>query len=1229
MSDPDQLDDSPRRPGNPFVVGLGASAGGIEALKRFFSGVPADSGAAYVVILHLSPDHDSRLAQVIQLVTSMPVSQVQQRVTIEPNHVYVVSPNKVLTIDRQSIVVSDVTRMEQRRAPVDLFFRSLADAQGSRAVCVVLSGTGPNGSIGLKRVKEYGGLAIAQDPEEAEYGDMPRNSIATGLVDFVLPVAEMPAKIQAYHDRLRADSEEVASFGPQQPDGEAMRDILTLLRVRTGHDFANYKPGTVQRRVERRMHLRGVQTMAAYAQALKEHPNEAVALMKELLISVTNFFRDAAAFETLASRAIANVFQRKNGHKEVRVWIPACATGEEAYTIAMLLAERADAMEEPPPVLVFATDLDDQAIAIARDGFYTDAEVVDIPEERLHRFFSREATGYRVRRDLRETILFAHHNILKDPPFSHLDLISCRNLLIYLNRSIQERVIETFHFALRPGGYLFLGSSESPDGSGELFLTFDKAAHIYESRGAASRPVPSLGDHVLLVPRMPTRLPDVRPADRVSAGELHQRLLERYAPPSVVVTEEHNVVHMSERAGRYFQISGGEPTRDLLRMVRPELRPDLRTALFQATRQRTIVEVKGVVATLEDGEQRVDIAVYPVLGETDPSQGYLLVTFDENDGQGRALSQYESRTSAAPPEPLAVQFEEELTKAKLQLRATIEQYETQAEEAKASNEELQAMNEELRSAAEELETSKEELQSVNEELTTVNQELKIKVEELALRNNDFQNLINATDIGTIFLDREMRVKLATPSANNIFNLLRTDIGRPLSDITSHLLYDHLHSDVRRVLDDLRTIDREVQTRDGRWTLLRIRPYRTTDDRIDGVVITFQDIDERHVAQDRQRLGEERLRLLIEGVMDYAIFTMTPGGVIDSWNSGAERLFGYRSDEIIGSHFEKLFTAVDREAGVPAAELKRAEQTGRASDERYHMRRDGSKFYASGSTARLGHGLGFAKIARDLSVQQQAAETIRNLQTESDTRLRERTGDLEAEVLAREAERVHVTALLRKIVTAQEDERARIARDLHDQLGQLVTALRLSLERHRDRIAATGPLDEDVQRALSLTERIDSDLDYLSWELRPAVLDDLGLAAALPLFVREWSEHFKIRAEYRSSGLPPGQLTRDAEVAFYRVAQEALNNVLKHAHASQVDVMLESRAGSVVLVVEDDGLGFDLGDKDAGDKGIGIAGMEERAGLIGATLQVESRPGEGTSIFLRCPVHEAGAEKARL
>src|SRR4051794_38262714 len=920
------------------VVGLGASAGGITALREFFSHTAATSGAAYVVILHLSPDHDSQLAQVLQSATAMPVAQVRDRVTLRRDHVYVIPPNGTLAIVGWDLVVSDMTGAEQRRAPVDMFFRSLGDVHGNRAVAVVLSGTGPNGSSGIKRVKEHGGLCLAQDPAEAEHADMPRNTIGTGLVDLVLPIARMPSAIAEYMARLGTTDHEAPRAGTD--DSEALREIMTLLRVRTGHDFSNYKPATLRRRIERRINVTNQPSLTAYAAALREQGEEAHALMRELLISVTNFFRDPDAYAVLERRVVPRIFELRNGQQQVRAWVAGCATGEEAYSVAMLLAECAATTPDPPAIQVFASDIDARAIAIAREGIYSSSDVADVPEERLRRFFQPVGRGFRVGRELRDLVLFANHNVIRDPPFSHLDLIACRNVLIYLNRSVQERVLETFHFALRAGGFLFLGASESAESTAELFAPLDKAAHLYASRTVTTRvalPQPTVGS--VASPRPPAPGGEARTAERIWPAELHHRLLDEYAAPSMVVNHEYQVLHVSSRAARFLEVAGGEPSRDLLKLAIPELRVDLRTALYEATQHRTSVDISGIRLSAEHGGGAVRLVVRPVLMAGEPSRGYFLVLFEPDAGKIPDDDPPVHFTS--PTDAPVTQLEEELGRVKAQLRATIEQYESQVEEARSSNEELQAMNEELRSAAEELETSKEELQSVNEELTTVNQELKIKIEELGLTNNDFKNFINATDIATIFLDRGLRVKLATARAREVFNLLPADIGRKLSDITSALMYDQVEADVEQVLETLERCERELPTRTGRWYMMRILPYRTTEDRIDGVVMTFIDVTNRRAMEARAAAGEERLRLLVESATDYAIFTMTAAGDIDSWNTGAQRMFGYSTAEVLGRSGIILFTPEDRESGAFEQELATARRDGRARDERHHLRSDGS------------------------------------------------------------------------------------------------------------------------------------------------------------------------------------------------------------------------------------------------------------------------------------------------
>ena len=1083
------------------VVGLGASAGGIQALKEFFARVTKDSGIAYVVILHMSPEHESRLAEVLQATSLIPVTQVRERVKVMPNHVYVIPPNQNLAMTDGHLTLTHMIGVEERRSPVDLFFRTLAETNDTRAVSVILSGTGANGSMGLKRIKEYGGVAFVQDPTEAQYTDMPRNAIATGLVDYVLPVSDIPAKILSYSQHRGTIQMPEAKEIPAT-DEQALRDIFTQLRVRTGHDFSNYKRATMLRRIERRLGIKEVPGLAEYAHYLRDNRGEAQALMKDLLISVTNFFRDAQSVEAVGIRVLQTIFRNKGEQDHVRVWVPGCATGEEAYSLAMLLAENGGNSLSAPQIQLFATDLDAEAIGVAREGYYSESEVADVSAERLRRFFVKEHDGYRVRRELRETVLFAVHNVIKDPPFSHLDLISCRNLLIYLNRAAQTRVLEVMHFALNPAGYLFLGASESIEGAIDLFSTVDKEHHIFQSRPVPTRaifPVPEPRFRAPVTPPIEKEQSplETRAIERLSYVDLHQRLLEQFAPPSVVVNEEYDVVHLSERAGDYMQVSGGEPTSNLLKLIRPELRLDLRTALYQAVQNRAQVQTRVMQIVTPDGKKDLEITVRPVLRDGDPTRGFILVVFKEQ----QATRQDEPKAVAAPAEPIARQLEDELMHAKSQLRATVEQYEIQQEELRASNEELQAMNEELRSAAEELETSKEELQSVNEELTTVNQELKIKIEELSQASNDFTNLMNSTDIGTIFLDRGLRVKQFTPRARDAFNLIPSDIGRPLADITHKLTHHHLLSDIEAVLKTLHKLERDVEALDHRWYMMRILPYRTTEDRIDGVVITFHDItDSKTAKSELERVGRE-------------------------------------------------------------LEVKVEERT---------------------------------------------------------SELREANQSLSSEVAERRQSEVARVKLLHQLVSTQEAERRRLARDLHDQLGQQLTALRLKLEalgKGSDR-----PLESDVSDLLGITSQLDTDVDFLAWQLRPIVLDDLGLREALRFYVARWSEHVKIAAEFHSTddGERPAA---EVENNLYRIAQEALNNVAKHSGATNVDVLLERRDRQMVLIVEDDGQGFVT--DETGADGFGLTGIRERAALLGGELEIESTPDKGTTLFVKIPMDHLG------
>ncbi|KAF2514864.1 PAS domain S-box protein [Flavobacterium foetidum] len=922
-----QLQDKPGK--NEFLIaGIGASAGGVHALEDFFTYVPKKSGIAYVVILHLSPDYDSQLTEILRRCGQLPVIQVLDKETVQPDHVYVISPSKHLTIENNTITASPNLLMEERRAPVDIFFRSMADEYGPRSIAVILSGTGANGSMGLRRVKERGGVCFVQNPLEAEYNEMPRNAISTNMVDEVLPATKIPEKIIAYKESIH--TVEITDQPEKRPNDQqqALREIFTQLRLRTGHDFTNYKRPTLLRRIERRINISGLSDLPSYADYLHDNPAEPLALLKDLLISVTNFFRDKRPFEIIEQEVIPLLFKDKTSKDQVRIWIPGCATGEEAYSIAMLCAEITSDAIDAPKVQIFATDIDDAAISHAREGLYSLNDTADVSPERLRRFFNKEGDRYRIRREVRETIMFATHNFLKDPPFSHLDMVSCRNVMIYLNQVAQERVVETFHFALKPGAFLFLGTSESVDGANDLYSVYSRENHIFRRRQVTLRsyPVPES------TPTPPfeksktdiiTQEQEQKILDRISFADLHQQLLEEYAPPSLVVNEEFEIMHLSERAGRYLQISGGEPTKNLLKLIKPELRLELRSALYQSTQRQTAVEARGLKVTVNDTTETLTIKVRPVLRQDDTAKGFILIIFEQgNDENSREILQ-------STDESLARQIEEELIRVKIQLRTANEQHDFQAEEMKASNEELQAMNEELRSAAEELETSKEELQSINEELRTVNQELKVKIEETSIASNNLQNIINSTDIGTIFLDRSFRVALYTPAAGAIFNLIPADYGRPLTDITHKLEYLELQRDAEKVLDKLTIIEKEVRTIDGNIYLMRLTPYRTDEDRINGIIISFINITERKQAEEALRAAEDNYRQQLEQQVEertaqlkesrdhYLNLVENTPDIITRWDKDLKLIFANSAlEKKTGTSLEQLLGKTYLEMGQP-------------------------------------------------------------------------------------------------------------------------------------------------------------------------------------------------------------------------------------------------------------------------------------------------------------------------
>jgi two-component system, chemotaxis family, CheB/CheR fusion protein len=829
------------------IVGIGASAGGVEALEEFFKAVPGDNGLAFVVVTHLSPDRKSMLAEILGRATRMPVIDAHDEQTVEAEHVYVLPPGASLTIRNGRLRLRHTGPLDHERAPIDVFFNSLAEDQAEHAIGVVLSGGGSDGTLGLRAIKENGGLTVAQGSNvtRPRFTEMPSSAVAAGFVDLQLPVENIPERIIAY-------VRDWGAFDPERP-GDALTRIYALLRTRTGHDFSEYKERTFQRRVQRRMQVVQTTKLEDYAERLQTVPDEVNALFRDLLIGVTDFFRDPEAFHTLENLVIPNLFEGKGGEDEVRVWVAGCSTGEEAYSIAILLREQLEKLRAPPKVQVFATDIDEAAMVVARAARYPASVVKQVSEARLKRFFVHEAGTYRLVKELRDMCIFSTHSVIRDPPFSRLDLISCRNLLIYLKPPVQAQIIPLFHYSLRLGGYLFLGSSENVTRHSELFSTLDRKSRLFRRRDLVARPPLPLRQF------LPHSRPGTPGSEETQDGVVQRSdalrriaatIVEHFAPTYVIVDEGGQALYFSSGTGKYLQAAAGPPNRDIVAMARPGLRSDLRAALHRAketgqrvVRDRAAVQVNG-------GIQMVSVAVEPITEGKEVAYG---VVFNDrgpvrapDDGPAPGQPEGENTTTR--------QIERELQETKEKLQSTIEELETANEEFRSSNEELLSVNEELQSTNEELETSKEELQSLNEELQTVNSELSNKIDESDRANADLHNLFQSTEIATIFLDRNLAIRSFAPAVTKVFNLIPTDRGRPLTDITGRSSYDGLEADMRSVLGGGEPVERALSFADGKGNYLaRILPYRNAGNVIDGVSLTFVDVTGIIAAEEQQKV----------------------------------------------------------------------------------------------------------------------------------------------------------------------------------------------------------------------------------------------------------------------------------------------------------------------------------------------------------------------------------------
>jgi two-component system CheB/CheR fusion protein len=1304
------------------VVAVGASAGGLAAFTALLKALPSKSGMAFVLIQHLEPKHESALTILLSKATRMPVVEVSDGIAVEPSHVYVIPPNKNMTIRDGTLRLAPRSAASGLQRPIDEFSVALAEQQGSAAIGVVLSGTGSDGTYGLKAIKAAGGVTFAQEPKTAQWPAMPLSAITAGSVDFILSpkrIAEELARI-GRHPYL-VEAREV-------PEGSDLDKVCLILRSSMGVDFRLYKQATVRRRIARRMALQKIASLNKYAQILKQNPEEAHALADDIFIHVTRFFRDPECFQALRKRVLAKLATKRPSGDPIRIWAPGCSTGEEVYSIAMLLLEQLGEQASRTKIQFFGTDIQEHAVEHARAGIYKEAAVAAVSPARLKRFFVRADHGFQIQKFVRDLCVFARHDLAKDPPFSRLDLISCRNVLIYMGLGLQKKVLSIFQYALKPGGFLFLGNSESISDYFEIFTAEDRKNRIFVRR-------PSVGAHFEFQSTQ-DRIPDAAavPPRAPAAGpvadfrkEAEGVLLQHYAPPALIVDPDLHIVHFQGDVSPYLAPATGQPSFHVLKMVRTELVVDLRTAISRARKERVPVHQDAVQFRYQDQPAAVRLEVRPLNGRNGKKQN-LLVVFQKVEPATLFEESKTGKTAAGRKnaDERFARLERELTAAREHLRTLIAEHETAKEEMRAANEEVLSANEELQSTNEELETAKEELQSSNEELITLNEELQHRNSELSVLTHDLSNLLAGVDIAVLVLDAELRVRRFTPVAGTLLNLIPGDVGRPFSNIVSSLNVPDWEAMFSEVTNHGRTIEREVNDRSGHRYSMRVRPYRTGDNKIEGVLVVILDTDaiysardqaqksgdyaraiietvhealvvvdsdfqmvsvnrsfcdlfrvsleemERHswfgsgagqahllqvrellqevlakkseikdleIDQDFPRIGHRNLVLnarqidtpqldspktILIAIEDFterklaqqeaeksqsairalleassqSIVAVDSNGMIVLANGNTEKMFGYRRKELLGQPIESLIPEIVRT--------------------RHSERRE--TYFSDMQNGPIGVGLPLEGRRKDgttlpVEVSLSAIETAEGklgVAFVSDITQR-RSLEQASQAHSRE-----VRALAASLLTVQEDERRKVSRELHDQICQQLASLAIEI----GGLAADPPPPGEAQdRLRALQARVvkaSEETRHIAYELHSSVLDDLGLAASLRALCEEFSGRAtNVKLKFTHGDLPPA-VPRTVASCLYRVAQESLHNIEKHANAQHVLVALTLRDGIMVLAVADDGVGFDQ-EAIKGRGGLGLIGMGERARLVNGKLSIETRPGHGTRIALEVPL----------
>jgi two-component system CheB/CheR fusion protein len=904
------------------IVGIGASAGGLEALEQFLSNVPENSGMAYIVIQHLDPTQKGMLPELLQRVAKIKVFQVKDRMTVKANCVYVIPPNKSMSILKGVLYLFEPIEERGLRLPIDFFLRSLADDQRERGIGIILSGMGSDGSIGLRALKEKSGTVMVQEPASAKFDSMPRNAIDSVHADIVAPPGELPVKLMSFlkHNSVVKSDQEI-----EIKDKSSLEKIIILLRTYTGNDFSLYKKNTVYRRIERRMGVHKIDRISSYVHFLQENPKEAFILFKELMIGVTSFFRDTLVWEKLQEKVIPGMIANLQAGSILRAWIPGCSTGEEAYSLAIVFKE---ALEKTNPhggfsLQIFATDLDNDAIETARKGIFHATIAADVSSNRLNRFFVKTDEGYRVNSEIRETIVFAQHNIIMHPPFTKIDIISCRNLLIYMDTELQKKLLGMFFYSISPEGIILLGSAETLGTQGHLFTSVDAKLKIFKR--SVTTLIPELFDFPSSFSRTKpsnteTQIPAKSTLNIQTLAD--QLLLQHFSPAGVLVNENGDIIYISGRTGKYLEPAVGKANFNIFAMLREGLHNDFPVAFRKAVIKKETVILRNIKVGTNGGAQTLNINIQWI-DKPEPLKGMVMIVFTDvpeiTDIQLLAKKGKKTFNSIRQ-----LELEDELQRTREEIQNTLEEMQTSQEELKSTNEELQSANEELQSTNEELTTSKEEMQSLNEELQTVNAELQSKVDDFSRVNNDMKNLLNSTDIATLFLDKELNIRRYTNQATKIFKLIKSDVGRPFTDQVSDLIYPELATDALEVLRTLVFIQKPVPAKDGRWFSIRIMPYRTFDDRIDGLVITFINTSDLKQVEVKLHETEQIHRLLLNSSSD-VIIKLSTDWKIQEFNPEAEKFFGIKSADAVNKNYIQLLIPEPIQKKVEKALKKRLKE----------------------------------------------------------------------------------------------------------------------------------------------------------------------------------------------------------------------------------------------------------------------------------------------------------------